>query len=219
MAIPTLEGCREKWARGTTLLNRVIELVGEYVGEEPPPHRTNGAFDAASGTYVITGEIVRPMPDPTMWAVLLGDAVHNLRSALDHLIWQLVLVNTGKDGSTDNQFPICDTGEGYWNPGKNGSPSQRTRRLKGVSREHMAIIDTFQAYRNYEARNQNRLDPLATLRDLSNHDKHRLLHVLIMAVDVQQGHKFRLVPKTRTPDNKESIRSWHHFRITALATS
>ena len=46
-----------------------------------------------------------------MWAVILGDAVHNLRSALDHLIWQLVLLDTGKDGSNEHQFPVASSGE------------------------------------------------------------------------------------------------------------
>ena len=92
---PTLEGCTEKWARGSAILDTVVKRVVEYL-EDGPPHRVQGAFDAASCTYVVTGEIVRPMSDPLMLAVLLGDAVHNLRSALDHLIWQLVLLNTGK---------------------------------------------------------------------------------------------------------------------------
>ena len=130
-----------------------------------------------------------------MLAVLLGDAIHNLRSALDHLLWQLVVLDSGKDGTTETQFPIESSGSRYWSIGKDGLDSLRDRRLRGLSKEHKAMIDTCQPYR---IRGQagvptTAIDPLATLQDLSNHDKHRLLHILIFAVDVQQEHGFRLV--------------------------
>jgi hypothetical protein len=205
MATPTLEGCTEKWARGSALLNKVIERVDEYMGTDPPPHQTSSSFDPATCSYVVTGETVRPLPEPLMLAVLLGDAIHNLRSALDHLIWQLVLLNTKKDGSTDNQFPICDSGPGYWSTGKNESPSMRTRRLKGVSKDHQLLIDTFQPYRNVEALRAGNLDPLSTLRDLSNHDKHRLLHVLVSAVDLGQDSDFRLVPNDDAGEQLDAL--------------
>src|ERR1700686_281492 len=36
---------------------------------------------------------VDPIPDDI--SLIIGDAVHNLRSSLDHLAWQLVLANGG----------------------------------------------------------------------------------------------------------------------------
>ena len=142
------------------------------------------------GAYVVTGEVVRPMTDELMWAVLLGDAIHNLRSALDHLIWQLVLLDTGKEGSNENQFPIVSTGDRYWSTTKNGGPSTRDTRLRGVSEEHRAIIDACQPYRILRPKE---VEALAALRDLSNHDKHRLLHVLLFAVDIRPDDDFRLI--------------------------
>lgn len=49
---------------------------------------------------------VSPLPDEI--ALIVGDAVHNLRSAFDHLAWQLVEAG----GGTPNHhtyFPICET--------------------------------------------------------------------------------------------------------------
>jgi hypothetical protein len=54
--------------------------------------------------------MVQPMDQTVMWAGILGDVVHNWRSALDHLVWQLVLLDTGEDGTPEHQFPIASTG-------------------------------------------------------------------------------------------------------------
>jgi hypothetical protein len=42
---------------------------------------------------------------PVRLATLIGDTAHNLRSALDHLVWQLVEISGGTAGTT-NAFPI-----------------------------------------------------------------------------------------------------------------
>lgn len=48
-----------------------------------------------------------PTP-PLHLGVIVGDFLHNLRCGLDHLVWQLVLLN-GATATKSNQFPICDT--------------------------------------------------------------------------------------------------------------
>jgi len=37
----------------------------------------------------------RQRPHREEWGAILGDAVHNLRSALDHLVWELTKQNQG----------------------------------------------------------------------------------------------------------------------------
>ena len=49
-------------------------------------------------------------PDVWRWAVVLGDALHNLRGALDHLMYALAVQQTGQDPPDDDaslMFPIC----------------------------------------------------------------------------------------------------------------
>jgi hypothetical protein len=115
---------------------------------------------------------------------MFGDAIHNLRSALDHLVWQLVLLN-GKTPSGANQFPICDTGATYWSAGwKDGKKTRSTRewRLEGVSDAQKALIDEMQPYRTRVP--PGAVHALSALRDLSNYDKHRLIHLTAFAVDI-----------------------------------
>lgn len=48
---------------------------------------------------------VDPPALPDHWTAIVGDFFHNLRSALDHLAWQLVLLNKGQP-SEATQFPV-----------------------------------------------------------------------------------------------------------------
>jgi hypothetical protein len=189
MAEPTLEGCREKHARGVALLKHVIKLVDEYADAQPPPHKVWGEFIRARREYVFTGKVVRPMTDQRMWAVIFGDAVHNLRSALDHLVWQLVLLDSQREGTEDNQFPIASEGGRYWSASRKGQ-SLRDWRLNGVSETHKREIDRVQPYRTNEP---GKHETLEALRELSNHDKHRLLHTILFSVDVRPEDDFRFL--------------------------
>jgi len=173
----------EKQRRGLKHMRDLGEAISDWVGVagvDPKPYRLSGEFRADTGEYVFTGQLLKPMPQP-LWGVMLGDGLHNLRSALDHLIYQLVLLDSGKPGTGENAYPISDTGKNYWSVGAKGQESTRERRLRGVSDAHKAIIDETQPYRA-------RVPPgaayaLSALRDLSNHDKHRLLHVTTISAD------------------------------------
>jgi hypothetical protein len=163
----------------------------EYLTGEPKPYEVRGKFHPDRREYVFVGKILRPPPDPVRWGVVLGDVLHNFRSALDHLVWQLVLLS-GKKGSPENQFPICDRGATYWSIKKDGTPSTRDRCLKNVAEEYRAIIDFYQPYRTRHLA-RNRIEAFAGLRDLSNYDKHRLVHLALFAVDAINTKDFALL--------------------------
>lgn len=178
MAEPTLDACREKHRRGVKHLDDLNGRVSKYLATEPKPHRVSGKFHPDRREYVVVGEITEPM-DEVAWGVLFGDVLHNFRSALDHLVWQLVLLHTRKEGDGGNCFPMESSGRRYWSIEKDGSPSVRDRALKGVSGEHKAIIDALQPYRTRD----EGAPFLADLRAWSNYDKHRLLNPVLAAVD------------------------------------
>jgi hypothetical protein len=90
--------------------------------------------------------------------LLIGDAVHNLRSALDHLAWQLVIRNGKVPDRT--QFPLYSDRKKF-----NGRPKSVT---EGMSTTDIQQIESMQPYQaGYEA--------LGILSELNNFDKHRLL--------------------------------------------
>ena len=86
MEEPTLEGCDVKVARARTHLQALYDEINAYVASEP--HEIVEAFDAEAREYWATFR-VKVEPDWLAWGILLGDFVHNLRSALDHLVWAI----------------------------------------------------------------------------------------------------------------------------------
>jgi hypothetical protein len=120
----------------------------------------------------ISAVITAVDPVPVELQLELGDALQNMRSALDHLAWQLVVANGGTPGDA-TQFPIYD--------------SRLTQKGKvrtvdiagGVNQKALAIIKRLQPYRRPNPAEH----PLSVLQKLNNVDKHRLLVVLGMAYD------------------------------------
>lgn len=109
-----------------------------------------------------------PQPSPLHLGVIVGDFLHNLRCVLDHVVWQLVELNEQEPGE-HNQFPILDTPDAYK---KNAG-----RYLRGVAADHSALIEAFQPY---HLGANTAYHSLAVLRDLSNIDKHRFVHPVVI---------------------------------------
>jgi hypothetical protein len=75
-----------------------------FVGEKP--HRFSIKADPASGALSIGIRFLKELP--STFAPIISDALHNLRTALDHAAWEVV----GIDHGTQNrylQFPTGDT--------------------------------------------------------------------------------------------------------------
>jgi hypothetical protein len=124
-----------------------------------------------------TKHIVRIETDETVppeWALMVGDFVHNLRSALDHLVYQLVISNRGTV-TNRTAFPIFADATKY---GKYSSPQ-----IDGVPSMCVAKFKSLQPY--FRSRNEPTHDPLWWVHELDRIDKHRLLTV-VTAVP-QQG--------------------------------
>jgi hypothetical protein len=138
-------------------------------------------------------DTVEPMP--ARWGLLLGDALHNVRCALDHMAWHLVAIGGSPPTKIEDQrrvgFPIYDTASGF-------AKSVRPR-IPGVSPAQQAIIERHQPHHRGKGVGTH---PLALLQDLNNTDKHRELRTLVAA----QGENFRfdlIAPIGSQPDRVE----------------
>jgi len=103
-------------------------------------------------------ETLKEVPDPI--PLLIGDAVHNLRSALDHLAWQLVLAN-GEKPTRETEFPIGD-------PAKTYSAAFSDGKVKGMCVGAQKLIRDMQPCHSKDL-------TLWHLNTLDIADKHRLL--------------------------------------------
>ena len=99
------------------------------------------------------------------YAVRVGEITYNLRSALDHLVWQLVLDN-GEDPTPSNGFPIFRKEHGY--------PTAAKKMLKGVKQDRSEMIHRLQPFQENSVVGAH----LWMLNSICNIDKHRYLTVV-----------------------------------------
>ncbi len=120
---------------------------------------------------------------PTEWSLIAGDFVQNVRAALDHLVWQLVLAN-GETPTPGNAFPIFSN-----------RPS-KDRGLSAMGADgHRARPARFRSGRELSSRMRDRAGKasvLAGLAELSNEDKHRLLLPSFLAVGRPSERPFEI---------------------------
>jgi hypothetical protein len=93
---------------------------------------------------------------PTEIGLIAGDAIHNLRSSLDHLAYELVLSN-GMSPTKQTSFPIFDDEATY--------RSHRAGRVKGMAPLAIAAIDGIKPF-------QGGANELWILHSLDIADKH-----------------------------------------------
>jgi hypothetical protein len=127
------------------------------------------------GHWMVFGRIV-PTLAAEEWALILGDAIHNARSALDLLVTHLLAL-IGRQPNQRNGF-------------RSTTPTERQEAkerfedyLKGLRSAHATGIRQLQPFRNPTARESWLL---TTLAELDNLDKHRLLHP-VFAYENREG--------------------------------
>jgi len=175
-----LEGVHQKVARAEHHFETLYGEFKEFIEREPQPFGISiSYFDADTGYYVCKA-IVTASP-PIRLGVVLGDVIHNARSALDHLVWQLVIAN-GKTPTRSNAWPIV-TNPNEWK-------SSAAKRLKGVHTRQIKLIDQGQPYK--AGRSARNTFP-GMLQSLSNTDKHQIVHpTFALMVDPGEEVKFTI---------------------------
>lgn len=160
-----LAGSWAKLDRAQGHVNALRQAIVEACDGEPPPRvlSTRRQFDSENNLVLWIAERVPEIGDD--WGLIIGDAIHNIRCALDHLWWQLAIDHLGRKPTDaearDIQFPILT----YLTPEKFRSH----RFLKHVSTE---AADKAERMQRYDAPSDQPL-LLTVLADLSNRDKHR----------------------------------------------
>ncbi len=157
---PSLDGPRAKLARAYEHLEAIDREVPAFFATKPYVIRRE--FDTATGEHVFRLDI-RETP-PARLGTIVGDFAQNTRSALDHLVWQLVLLN-GERPHGQTAFPVY--------MGRKEVEGDRRRPLSRLSDEHRERILGVQPF---TAGGRASDHVLAILAWLSNTDKHRVLH-------------------------------------------
>lgn len=156
----TLVGFDSKFERAFSLVDDLEQQISDYL--ESQPVEITEFTEPGSGDLVVTARArVRP---PTEWSILVGDSLHNARSALDHLAWQLVELHGGSPGKS--RFPFKESSVGFG--------EELRKALPKVPFELRDQVRALQPWRGGD-------DDLWLLHHLDIVDKHRLLVPVVAA--------------------------------------
>lgn len=135
-------------------------LQGEF-------HRLSVEHDLNTGNDFLKFNKFKPVPDDI--SLIIGDSIHNLRSALDFIAYEIV--NSAGINASDVHFPFRETREELIRAIDEG----KIKRASGKAADF--IFDTIKPYKAG--------DPFIwALNKLANIDKHRLLIATITKTEI-----------------------------------
>ena len=165
----TQTSAQRKFFRGVDQVRQLLADVEAFENQGAYVFRTEVESRSTHEIRYRSFAVEREAP-PEDWPLLAGEAIQNLRAALDHMVY------AASGGRSRTQFPIFTDPCEFQVLG--------SRMLQGVPEPTTATIEEAQPYRSYPP------DPAQTmleqLRMLSNLDKHRTLATIASAV-VREG--------------------------------
>ena len=151
----------------------ILELqaaTAAFMGSNPYGVATKVQPDTQRLVYYLD----RVTATPSLLALIAGDAIQNMVTALDHRAYQVVCSDTNDSPPRPRNiyFPIARDAATYHR--------DKARKLEGAAAASVAAFDALLPYRGGD-------DVLWTLQELNNLDKHRLLITVgshLVAVDI-----------------------------------
>lgn len=184
-------------------LHRAAQLFGDTHA-----HTITIETDPNTGDDVLCIAPAEPLPDKLL--LVIGDALHNLRSALDHAWCEMCVVVT-----PHTKFPVRETKDGV-EAAINGLKENACEEVKRF------IVDAVQPYKGGKG------EMILNLHDLDIEDKHRLLiahreYTLITgmtAID-DRGEEFVVDDWLIVPPHvaTQPVAGHRHFKITKYGTA
>lgn len=179
MGKPSLEGVDLKLNRAKEHFYALTEEVSKFQSN-PDSYSLVLEGQPNRGGICKVADVYAP---PAKLGILIGECVHQYRSALDHLLFQLVLANSrGRPSSKverRSEFPIFNSGPRFRGKRKAvPSPGSGRAKIQDIAPTAQAVIERLQPYHR---RKNPGTRSLRQLQELSNIDKHRLLHVTYSA--------------------------------------
>lgn len=179
-----LTGFKAKLDRADEHLNALVAEIGDFL--DGNPHSVIYEIDPETCQKVAKFKVHRELP-AVRWGVRFGDCIHNMRSALDHLAWAL----SGPEPPPKTEFPIFHETEKFESTVKGGG----LYKIRGIKdAKARAVIESVQPC--YSDRPTKTGHYLWSLQDLSNIDKHQVLHLGVAALGSvgygvgPEGHEF-----------------------------
>jgi hypothetical protein len=202
MEAPELASVRAKIGRAEHHFRDIDSALRLLIGSDPTANQPV-IFDYESDGKEIIVRLTECKPIDPALPLMIGDCLHNLRSALDHLVYQLALKNGAAAIAADKTFfPIYLTQSAF---------NKRVEKLVKpfISSTALAEIEKCQPYSAYDVPAEA---DIWILNMLDIFDKHRLLVVagqqcapteftLTIVATGQQRHEVIPEPKWKPVEN------------------
>ena len=169
-----LRGCRAKLARARKHLDDLLESIGAW--GDPNPHSLEKSFDGSTKEFVLRVRTVR-LPPLDDWGAAVGDVLHNLHSTLDSLVCVLINEKVPNHDCRGRGFPILDHAADWDRAKKGGTLNQRSGLAQIEETDDWAKTTIRGLQPFHLPREDRKRNALWLLRELSNADKHRAIHV------------------------------------------
>jgi hypothetical protein len=137
------------------------------------PYRLIRETNADGTRHSIVARVVKH-PPLLRWSLMIADSIHNLRSALDHLVYTIALHESGQDpppAGDSLMFPICDTPTQF---------KKASKKIQTLSDPVQTAIEKVQPYNRPHT--ELPVPLLSMLRDFENTDKHKVLRLAFATV-------------------------------------
>jgi hypothetical protein len=163
-----LGSAREKIGHAQAHLDKIDSALNTALGTESQIQPIAHDPDSKGNKHLIISLTNVGPIDPNL-PLIIGDCIHNLRSALDHLVYQLAILNRAPtEAAEKTMFPVCLT-----KGGRSGFDERVKRNVAPfVSSSALAEIERTQPYETYSVPEES---DIWILHKLDIIDKHRLL--------------------------------------------
>ncbi len=168
--IDSLTGARLKLKRARDHLEVLRDELAAFTAGEPYgiAHEPN-----TDGSEHIFRAQVRKEPPPFL--SIIGDALQNMRSALEHLAWGLTPLSTRQTSERSIGFPVCTNPQAFEQADRNSPSGYNTRtgmhKIWTMPPKVRAAIKQLQPYNTGH-------DDLVILNELARIDRHQSLRLM-----------------------------------------
>jgi hypothetical protein len=168
-----IEAIRLKLERAQEHLRTMTLAMDDYVKRRPRSYGIESVDRSPTTSFRYVLRLAEPVPP--MLSVILGEAIHDMRSALDQCVFQLYAANNGGKERSGTAFPIVTEPQEY----------QKHRRddIRGLG---AGVKDFIEKLQPYPDRTLPVHDSLCSLNALWNRDKHRMVHIWGIRMDTSE---------------------------------
>jgi hypothetical protein len=173
-----LDGCWAKLERAVEHFQALDADLKAWRGESVEKGEAIGARWELDNESRLRSFYVETLPETPRfrWGLILGDVIHNQRSALDQLAWELAnLYRPDREEENSTQFPIVLSAKHFAKP-------HIQRQVQFIDPAHVVLIEQKQPYAGGNTSPGDHT--LAVLQNLSNADKHRGISIVQLAPDI-----------------------------------